>query len=77
MGQSWRPPKGRTHHAQEFGLGLTAVTGAFGPGNDRAVCAAQEGPLCHVGWSVREQAGSWEIRKEWTSAAAQGRSDQA
>lgn len=78
MGQGWRPWKGHRYHTQEFEHGLRAVTGAFGPGNDRAMSAAQKGPPSTMrGQSVKEQVGGWQIRNEWTSAAAQGTSDWA
>lgn len=57
MRQGWGPWKGHMYHAQEFGHGLRAVTGAFGPGNDRAVCSSERPPIYHAGAECKGAGG--------------------
>lgn len=60
--------KGLVHRAQEFRLGLKAVTAGFGPQDGRATFAPQKGPLPAVrggvGWSGVSR---WEAGRAGTA----------
>ena len=67
--------KGLVHRAQEFRLGLKAVTAGFGPQDGRATFGPQTGPLPAVRGGA-ERAGGRLGEQGWPWAVAQGGSDQ-